>query len=280
MKKISIQVIALAVWSTCWSTIGEHTDNEKLSVARNCLLRAMTIHAKGLRYRESTDGAYSDTWYGFMGPCNEEWTLADKQASFDLYLTTLSTNNCMTMTTIDQNIARTAVAQCEILDYTNAIPSLTALVLNSNGIHKTMAISYILKASPVSPNATDFVETIITNVNAYTYRERVYAIALYSEKICATVAAEGVGSVTVQNAAQMFYRNRTAVRMASSAVDRVLVSSIPGFEMSSNRLDMAISTLSETNIPPVFVEYFTTVTNQLLSSGQPLPWINVGNGGN
>ena len=33
MKKFSIQVIALAVLSTCWSTSGEHTDNEKLSVA-------------------------------------------------------------------------------------------------------------------------------------------------------------------------------------------------------------------------------------------------------
>ena len=27
-------------------------------------------------------------------------------------------------------------------------------------------------------------------------------------------------------------------------------------------------------------EYFVGVTNQLLSSGQPLPWINVGGGGN
>ena len=29
-----------------------------------------------------------------------------------------------------------------------------------------------------------------------------------------------------------------------------------------------------------FSDYFISVTNQLLSSGQPLPWINVGTGGN
>ena len=35
-----------------------------------------------------------------------------------------------------------------------------------------------------------------------------------------------------------------------------------------------------TNIHPQFVEHFTNVTNQLLFSGQPLPWINVGGDGN
>ena len=49
---------------------------------------------------------------------------------------------------------------------------------------------------------------------------------------------------------------------------------------SSNRLDTALSMLTVTNMRPQFVEYFTGVTNQLLSSGQPLPWINVGTGGN
>ena len=48
----------------------------------------------------------------------------------------------------------------------------------------------------------------------------------------------------------------------------------------SNRLDTALSMLTVTNMRPQFVEYFTGVTNQLLSSGQPLPWIEVCNGGN
>ncbi len=55
---------------------------------------------------------------------------------------------------------------------------------------------------------------------------------------------------------------------------------IAGYTNSSNRLDTALSMLMVTNMRPQFVEYFVGVTNQLLSSGQTLPWINVGEGGN
>lgn len=188
MKRINVLIVILATMTTPLLVNGEHADNEKMVVARNCLLRAMAIHAKGLRYRESNDGAYPDTWGGFLGQSNEEWTLAEKQAAFDLYLTTMSTNNCIAMTSMEQNILRTAVVQCELLHHTNAIPSLMALVLNTNGIHKTMAISYILETSPVSAHMTDFVESIITNSNVHTYREKVYAIGIYAGKVCDAAA--------------------------------------------------------------------------------------------
>ena len=280
MKLIVVRFAVMAALSACLSVNGEHTDNEKMDVARTCLLRAMTIHARGLRYRESNDGAYPDTWCGFLGQCNQEWSLAEKQAAFDLYLRAMSTNNCTTMTPMDQNLARTAVVQCELLDYTNAIPNLMALVLNSKGIHKTMAINYILKASPVSEHVTDFVETIMTNSNVFTKREQVYAIGLYAEKVCNAATTGGSNIFLVQNTARMFYRNRMYGTISPAAVDSVLTSGIPGFAMSSNRLDMAMSILSDTNTLPVFIGYFSSVTNQLLSSGQPLPWINVDGSGN
>ena len=280
MKPIVVRFAVMAALSACLSVNGEHTDNEKMDVARTCLLRAMAIHARGLRYRESNDGAYPDTWRGFLGQCNQEWSLAEKKAAFDLYLRAMSTNNCTMMTPMDQNLVRTAVVQCELLDYTNAIPHLMALVLNSKGIHKTMAINYILKASPVSEHVTDFVETIMTNSNVFTKREQVYAVGLYAEKVCNATTAGGSDILQVQNTARMFYRNRMYGATSPAAVDGVLTSGIPGFGMSSNRLDMAMSILSDTNTLPVFIEYFSSVTNQLLSSGQPLPWINVGEGGN
>ena len=130
MKLMVVRFTVLATLTVCFPVNGEHTDNEKMDVARSCLLRAMTIHARGLRYREFSDGAYPNTWCAFLGQCNEEWTLAEKQAAFDLYLRTISTNDCTTMTPLDQNLARTAVVQCELLDYTNSIPCLMALVLN------------------------------------------------------------------------------------------------------------------------------------------------------
>ena len=82
------------------------------------------------------------------------------------------------------------------------------------------------------------------------------------------------------NAMLIFYRNRLTVRVGAPAVDRLLTTHLQGYGQSSNRLETAMFMLSETNALPRFIEYFTSVTNQLLSSGQPLPWINVGTGGN
>ena len=78
----------------------------------------------------------------------------------------------------------------------------------------------------------------------------------------------------------MFYRNRKLSGTGAATLDRLFSDKIEGYAQSSNRLDTALSMLAVTNMRPQFVEYFTGVTNQLLSSGQPLPWIDVGGGGN
>ena len=81
-------------------------------------------------------------------------------------------------------------------------------------------------------------------------------------------------------AVSMFYRNRKASGTGAVTLDRLFADKIDGYALSSNRLDTALSMLTVTNMRPQFVEYFTGVTNQLLSSGQPLPWINFCTGGN
>ena len=78
----------------------------------------------------------------------------------------------------------------------------------------------------------------------------------------------------------MFYKNRKVSGTGAATLDRLFSDKIDGYAQSSNRLDTAVSMLTVTNMRPQFVEYFTGVTNQLLSSGQPLPWIDVGGGGN
>ena len=78
----------------------------------------------------------------------------------------------------------------------------------------------------------------------------------------------------------MFYGNRKVSGTGAATLDRLFSDKITGYAHSSNRLDTALSMLTVTNMRPQFIEYFTSVTNQLLSSGQPLPWINVGGTGN
>ena len=62
-------------------------------------------------------------------------------------------------------------------------------------------------------------------------------------------------------------------------VDRLLSERIEGYANSSNRLNTALFMLAPTNTRSQFVEYFVSVTNQLLSSGQPLVQLDIGEGG-
>ena len=77
----------------------------------------------------------------------------------------------------------------------------------------------------------------------------------------------------------MFYRNRMLPSNAHCVVDMLFVRYISGYEKSSNRLEHALNVLSL----PIYAElsggYFISVTNQLLSSGQPLVQLDIGEEG-
>jgi hypothetical protein len=90
---------------------------------------------------------------------------------------------------------------------------------------------------------------------------------------------QNIANTPAYNAMLAFYRNRMVDRVGAPSADRLLATHLQGYGQSSNRLETAMFMLSETNALPQFVEYFTSVTNQLLSSGQPLQWIEVGDGG-
>ena len=62
-------------------------------------------------------------------------------------------------------------------------------------------------------------------------------------------------------------------------IDKLFASAISGYACSSNRLDMALFVLSDPQVDNEDRLDFITITNQLLSSGQSLQWIEVGDGG-
>ena len=180
------------------------------------------------------------------------------------------------MSQYDKELVRVAVAQCRILNYTNSVPAIKALALNPRGICRDEAIGLAINFSPVDDAITEFVETIITNVSGYSSGERVRCYWEYAKKLQLDPCTNGAYA----SALSMFYRNRTVSGTGAATLDRLFAGKIEEYAQSSNRLDTALSMLTVTNMRPQFVEYFTGVTNQLLSSGQPLPWINVGGGDN
>ena len=96
----------------------------------------------------------------------------------------------------------------------------------------------------------------------------------YSKKLLQNPCTNGVCA----NAVSMFYRNRKIDYTGAVALDQLLSQKIANYVQSSNRLDTAMYMFTATNMHPRFFEYFISVTNQLLTSGQPLVQLNIGEG--
>lgn len=265
---ISTSFAVAAVWG--------HTCDETNDVVYAALSRA------AFYYDDLREGTPPDnnppptTWRGFLGADTNGWTLAGKMAAFDWYLSTLATNDCKAMDYFDKLYMRVAVGKCEWFNYTNSASAMKALALNPRGAERDRAINLAVRFSTVDDATTVFIETIITNVSGYSSGERVGCYWEYVDKLRQDPCTNGACA----SALSMFYRNRKASGTGAATLDRLFSDKITGYAHSSNRLDTALSMLTVTNMRPQFVEYFTGVTNQLLSSGQPLPWINMGGGGN
>ena len=255
-----------------------HTEAETNAVARSMLeFVLLSVHDDLDDVAGGTEREAIVTWPSFLALGESEgWTPPEKKAAFAWYLSMLGTNDCTSLSATDQELVRIALSKCEELNYAEAAPSYKALALNPKGIYRYRAIDLALKYSPVSDATTEFVETIIANVSGYTSGERVGCYWEYVKKLRQDPCTNGACA----SALSMFYRNRKVSGTGAATLDRLFSDKIVGYANSSNRLDTALSMLMVTNMRPQFVEYFVGVTNQLLSSGQPLPWINVGGGGN
>ena len=278
---------ALKTWKNCGvmitiallASVGHtHTEAETNAVARSMLEFVLLSVKDDLDdVAGGTEQEAIVTWPSFLALGESEgWTPPEKKAAFAWYLSMLGTNDCTSLSGRDQALVRIALSKCEEFGYADAVQSYKALALNPRGIYRARAINLAIKFSPVDVATTEFVETIITNVSGYSSGERVECYWEYAKKLRQDPCTNGVCA----SALFMYYRNRKVSGIGAATLDRLFADKIEGYAQSSNRLDTALSMLTVTNMRPQFVEYFTNVTNQLLSSGQPLPWINVGTGGN
>ena len=259
-----------------------HTEAETNAVARS-MLEFVLLSADD-SFDGNDNGVEKEaivTWPSFLALGESEgWTPPEKKAAFAWYLSMLGTNDCTSLSATDHELVRIALSKCEVLDYAEGVQSYKALALNPKGIYRNRAIELAIKYSPVNDSTTEFVETIMTNLTSYSIGESGAASCQYANKILSFNATNECQQMIVGNAVEMFYRNRMLAPNAFSIIDHLFVKYIDNYVMSSNRLEHALYSLSLPDCGPIAKRRFTSVTNQLLSSGQPLPWINVGGGGN
>ena len=279
MKKKVMALLALSI-SFAVASAWAHTYDETNDVVYAALSRASSYYDDLLEGSPPDKDPPPTTWRGFLGADTNGWTLAGKMAAFDWYLSTLATNDCETLDDFDELYARVAIGKCEEFNYTNSASAMKALALNPRGIERNDAIRLAIRFSSVDDAMTAFVETIMTNSASYNFREQGTASALYAKKLLSFNAINAAQLASRDAGVRMLYRNRLLESGTDAIIDEVFIKYIDGYGSSSNRLEYATNSFSYPDCAEIFGDYFTSVTNQLLSSGQPLHWINMSGGGN
>lgn len=283
MKKIAMFYIAAIAVLVVLGEGPAFSPAETNRVARRLIYRAMrlsgchTIPDEGVPYNPDEDLA---TWHGFLGVDETNgWTVVAKKAAFDWYLSTLGSCNCQSLSRRDKLLVLNAVEMCGMLAYTNAVPNLKALAYNTNGIYREEAIKTVLNFSPIDDATTMFVEGIVTNGVRFGIVERGDACGVYAHNIMTRQATNDVQRAAKERAWKMLYRHRMLDLIGTGILDSLFVSQIQGYATSSNRLEFAEYVLSHPDSDSGDIRRFTSVTNQLLSSGQPLVQLNIGEEG-
>ena len=215
------------------------------------------------------------TWVDFFSVRGQETRLPGLKLAFDRFLACSSTCDMRTVNSEQRDLLLVALSQCEVLNHTNCVPYMLTWAMNDKGIYRDMAASLAIKYSAVEDSTTSFVENVMTNVANCPMALRFAVVKGYVERLEGYSCTNGAHL----RALAMLYSNRECDACSRIRLDRLLATKMPGYLNSSNRLESSIQMLSFTNSHPQFISYFVGVTNQLLSSGRPLRWIEVGGEG-
>ena len=211
---------------------------------------------------------------------NSGWSYEGRVAAFDNFIANMGGIDFSDGSNEYRHCAVMAVNQCRDMNYAKATVPIRQLVYNpSYPAHlRSRAIEAAVHLGGLDDDSTAFVNSIMTNTSYFSRSERSMASRTYAAIVQGFVATNEAGARASSNAIAMMYRNRLVDWENAYHIDDMLVSKISGYEMSSNRFELAEHVLSVTNCWDATRGHFISITNQLLSSGQPLVQLNIGEG--
>lgn len=256
-----------------------HSIEEKKTFVERLLERTLAVEEMDVPDCDGLVGSFMkewpSTWSGFLVETDTNgWTMAEKKDAFGWYLSTVATNDCIALPEFEKELVRVALTQCRDLNYVEACDHLRRLALNPRGIYRDVAIPLVVRFGPVDDAMTDFVEMIGTNVASYSYAER-GTYSAYQKRLAAVSATNTQECAVRDRAVRRFYQHRFGPSVAGAVSrDFLFRDYLAGYAQSSNRLEFACYVLSTQEGRMNDEKYFTSVTNQLLSAGQPLQQLN------
>ena len=256
-----------------------HTEQDYIDKGRDMVGTVMATdcdnEADLLAAQESEDPIHhwdytsQEGFFGFF--VTNGWTRTDCETAFNVYLSWIGTNEVSASDVREKRFARGAIAQCEFMNYTNALAAIRAYALRPIAEGHPDAMDIAVTMGGVDEQSYAFLENFVTNKACYSYNDIRFPLWSYCDKL-KTIDTNNSSVVAIRDrSARLFYQNRFDWRCAKK-LDDVFSSAFPGYEHSSNRLAYANHVLSWTtnNDWRAMHEHFVTITNNLISSGQPL----------
>ena len=253
-----------------------HTESEKLDTARYMV---NVVDANTSFDTISDAPAHILEWSRpevFFGININGWTVDEKKNAFDAYIRYIATTNCADEESPDHVASISAITQCCWMSRTNELESIRQFVLNTQHPYRNRITGSVLELGGLDNESIDFAEAIATNTVAFGRSERGRAFGVLWKKLSQANIGDSVASNACNRITGMFYRNKQLSVAGALSIDKLLAERLNGYAASSNRLETALFVLSQTNRVARVTEYFEAVTNQLLSSGQPLEVLDVG----
>ena len=285
MVKVKVLLVAFALATAGGSGASAHTDEEFVAKGREMVGTSMSTYFDNeddlLAAAESDDPLYhwdnrtQDGFFNFF--VTNGWPRADCEMAFDKYLSWISTNDMSMFNSDEKCCARGAISQCLCMNYTNALATLRSYALSPTAMDRFRVMDIATRLGGVDEPSAVFAETIVTNTAQLSPAEIRSVISTYCSKLLA-IDTNDVAKVSIRNSgARLFYANRHNC-LNGVSLDNLFVAALPGYDFSSNRLEYANHVLSWTtnNDWRAMRDHFVAITNQLLSSGQPLNVITVG----
>ena len=259
----------------CSSMLFSHTENEKLEAARH-----MAMVVKECTSYDTTDEMLANyrEWSRpevFFGININGWTVDEKEDAFDAYIRYIATTNCEDEESRDYNASISAIEQCCWMSRTNELASMRQFVLNTRHPYRFLITRSVIELGGLDNASIDFAEAIATNVTVFSRAERGIAFGKLWKKLSLADMSDPAVSNACNRITDMYYRHRHLSVAGALIIDTLLAERLNGYATSSNRLETALFVLSQSNRVERVTEYFTAVTNQLLSSDQPLTVLDV-----
>ena len=205
------------------------------------------------------------------GDPSHGWTIAEKKAAFDSYLSTFPS-------IADEGLRSNAGVEaayvlnfCVEKGYTNALGCAKEVLAATNtpAICKRVAADMFKKFADSSDETMEYIQCVLTNANCLSdYNAR---IAFFDSSIVKLNAACDRGATNVVRRVASTLLGALNGDPASMSLDALLLRVCEGYGGSSNRLAIACGTLAAHPENQVVVSYFSPITNQLLNAVQPLP---------